>query len=115
MAVVEAAPVVGVVMGSSSDWPTMSRAVGILEQFELWDEQVRITQVVTNADGVETLSFGPVDQYAAQADALCEFVGRSPHRCGSCHEIRIGGRAFTRPLGDDGLDRAVCHRRVPLR
>ncbi|BAN04497.1 phosphoribosylaminoimidazole carboxylase catalytic subunit [Ilumatobacter coccineus YM16-304] len=26
-------PIVGVVMGSSSDWPTMSRAVGILERF----------------------------------------------------------------------------------
>jgi 5-(carboxyamino)imidazole ribonucleotide mutase len=33
VAVVEPAPVVGVVMGSSSDWPTMSRAVGILEDF----------------------------------------------------------------------------------
>ena len=29
----EAAPVVGVVMGSSSDWPTMSKAVEVLESF----------------------------------------------------------------------------------
>ena len=32
-AVTESAPVVGVVMGSSSDWPTMSRAVEILTHF----------------------------------------------------------------------------------
>ena len=29
----QAAPVVGVVMGSASDWPTMSKAVEILERF----------------------------------------------------------------------------------
>lgn len=29
----ETSPVVGVVMGSSSDWPTMSKAVDILERF----------------------------------------------------------------------------------
>lgn len=29
----EQKPLVGVVMGSSSDWPTMSKAVGILERF----------------------------------------------------------------------------------
>lgn len=28
-------PVIGVVMGSSSDWPTMSKAVEILERFEV--------------------------------------------------------------------------------
>jgi 5-(carboxyamino)imidazole ribonucleotide mutase len=29
----DAAPVVGVVMGSASDWPTMQAAVGVLQQF----------------------------------------------------------------------------------
>lgn len=33
-----AEPLVGVVMGSSSDWPTMSRAVEILEQFDVAHE-----------------------------------------------------------------------------
>lgn len=32
------APVVGVVMGSTSDWPTMSRAVEILEHFDVAHE-----------------------------------------------------------------------------
>ncbi len=36
-------------------WVDVLPALGILEQFELWDEQVRVTQVVTNADGVEEL------------------------------------------------------------
>ena len=33
-----AAPVVGVVMGSSSDWPTMSKAVEVLEHFAIAHE-----------------------------------------------------------------------------
>ncbi len=33
-----AAPVVGVVMGSSSDWPTMSKAVEVLESFGIAHE-----------------------------------------------------------------------------
>lgn len=32
------APLVGVVMGSSSDWPTMSRAVEVLESFDVAHE-----------------------------------------------------------------------------
>ena len=31
-------PVIGVVMGSSSDWPTMSKAVAVLEHFEVAHE-----------------------------------------------------------------------------
>ena len=31
-------PVIGVVMGSSSDWPTMSKAVEVLEQFAIAHE-----------------------------------------------------------------------------
>lgn len=34
----ERSPVVGVVMGSSSDWPTMSKAVEILERFDVAHE-----------------------------------------------------------------------------
>lgn len=33
-----AAPVIGVVMGSSSDWPTMSKAVEVLEHFAIAHE-----------------------------------------------------------------------------
>ncbi|MGH9133827.1 MAG: 5-(carboxyamino)imidazole ribonucleotide mutase [Ilumatobacteraceae bacterium] len=32
------APLIGVVMGSSSDWPTMSRAVEVLERFGIANE-----------------------------------------------------------------------------
>ncbi|NNE12790.1 MAG: 5-(carboxyamino)imidazole ribonucleotide mutase, partial [Ilumatobacter sp.] len=34
----DASPLVGVVMGSTSDWPTMSRAVEVLERFGIAHE-----------------------------------------------------------------------------